>query len=69
MDSGALNLCIFGYLEAAMHHAEIPYETRESLWNGMRYALDSYTADEAEQIYREGISVFESDVCRDDFER
>ena len=52
MDMGYYNECIKGYLVRAMQVAEFDREDIKKALNGMKYALDEITANEAAEEYR-----------------
>lgn len=55
MDCGQFNGCMLGYIDIACKYAGIPAEEAERVHCKAVYALDMYSAQEAESIYMNGL--------------
>ncbi len=55
LDCGQFNMAMLGYVDIACRYAGIPAEEAERVHYKAIYALDMYSAQEAESIYMNGM--------------
>lgn len=64
LDSGALNQAMLGYCELAAYRAGLDDKTRDRVRREFYFALDEYTAKEANDVYMNGIPDHEAERRR-----